>query len=162
MTVEATLVPNAAQIKRWLESVVDDPEARRRVLIRASLELQDRYIVYPAAGVWNRALGTCGNNKWYQRKFGPRYLRMDGTFGGRNTSENLQTSWRNTIADDAYSASTSTGVSYAPYLYDPDKRVHWAQAHGWQTVDEIADNYAPRFAELVGEAIDEQARKPIR
>jgi hypothetical protein len=154
--------PNAAQIKKWLESVVDDPQARRRVLLRGSLELRDRYIVYPAAGPWNRDPGTKGNHRWYQRKFGARYKRKDGTTGGRNTSQNLQTSWKSQLADDDYSVSTFTEVTYAPYLYDPAQRVGWAAEHGWQDVNQIAENYAPRFVELVGEEIDKQAAKPIR
>ena len=166
MTVETVMSPNAEQIKKWLESVVDDPESRRRVLLKGSLELKDRYIVYPAAGRWNSAPGTKGNNVWYQRKFGPRYLRKDGTTGGRNTSENLQISWKSQLAADAYSVSTFTDVSYAPYLYIPKSipkphQVYWAAGHGWQDVDEIAEKYAPRLLEIVGEEIDRQAAKPI-
>lgn len=166
MTVTASMTPSAEQIKRWLESVVDDPRARRRVLIRGSLELKDRYIVYPKAGKWNSAPGTKGNNVWYQRKFGTRYLRKDGTFGGRNTSENLQVSWQHSISADDYKASVFTDVSYAPYLYAPltapkPHQVYWAALHGWQDVDEIAENYAPRFVEIVSDEIDAQLRKPI-
>jgi hypothetical protein len=159
--VDVVMTPNAAQIKKWLESVVDDPQARRRVLLRGSLELKDRYIVYPTAGKWNSAPGTKGNNKWYQRKFGSRYLRKDGTTGGRNTSQNLQTSWQSQLAADDYFISTFTAVTYAPYLYDPAQRVGWAAGHGWQDVNEIAENYAPRLVEIVGEEIDKQIAKPI-
>ncbi len=163
---QASLTPSADKIKKWLESVIDNPQARRRVLIRGSLELKDRYIVYPKAGRWNSAPGTKGNNRWYQRKFGARYLRKNGTFGGSNTSENLQTSWQYTIGADNYSASVFTPVSYAPFLYVPrsdpkPNQVYWANEHGWQDTNEIAEAFTPRFAELVEEEIDKQIRKPI-
>jgi hypothetical protein len=162
---QAAMTPNADKIRKWLEAVIDDPASRRRVLIRGSLELKDRYIVYPKEGPWNRYPGakprTDGKAIWYQRKFGPRYMRKDGTTGGRNTSQNLQVSWNYEIGADDYSSSVFTPVTYAPYLFDPEKRVGWAAAHGWQDVNEIAENYAPRFVQIVEDEIDNQIAKPI-
>ena len=157
----ATLKPSADAIRKWLEDVINDPDSRRRVLIRAALELKDRYIVYPPAGPWNRQPGTKGDDRWYQRKFGPRHLGKNGIPTGPNTSENLQTSWRHEINADAYSASVFTDVTYAPYLYDPERRVNWAASHGWQDTSEIAENFMPRFEQLVSDEIDAQIERPI-
>lgn len=157
----ATLKPSADAIRKWLEDVINDPDSRRRVLIRAALELKDRYIVYPPAGPWNREPGVNNSKHWYQRKFGSRWRKMDGTIGGNNTSQDLQVSWRHEINADAYSASVFTDVTYAPYLYDPEQRVHWAASHGWEDTNEIADNFMPRFEELVSDEIDAQIERQI-
>lgn len=161
MTKAVEIKPDFAQVRKWLESVINDPDTRRRVLIRASLELTDRARAYPPAGPWNSAPGINGRG-WYQRQFGPRWLRRDGTTGGRNTSERLQKNWRTEISNDVYSASVYTPVSYAPFLYDPAQRASWAAAHGWATIDQIANDYTPRFLELVGDEIDKQIAKPIK
>jgi hypothetical protein len=115
--------------------------------------------VYPPEGPWNYAPGV-SKFGWYQRNFGPRRLRKDGTIWGKNTSKELQKSWRTEIqVKDAYSASVYTEVSYAPYLFDPEQRVSWAALHGWQTVDQIAEDYTPRFEEIVLAEIDSQIAK---
>jgi pilus assembly protein Flp/PilA len=161
MSETISMHPDYQSIKKWLESVIDDPGARKRVLIRATLELKDRAAAYPPAGPWNREPGTRGNGIWYQRQFGPRWRMENGALGGLNTSERLQKSWKTEISQDAYDASVFTPVTYAPKLMDEAQREPWAAKHGWQTVDEIALDYAPRFVDLVEETIDEQARKPI-
>jgi hypothetical protein len=154
--------PDIEKIRKWINEVINDPNSRRRILIRGTLELADRARAYPPEGIWNRAPGTKGNNVWYQRQFGTRYMRKNGTFGGKNTSQKLQKNWFTEIQkEDEFSASVYTEVTYAPYLYDPAQRVGWAASHGWQTVDEIADNYAPRFVEIVSDEIDAQIAKPI-
>ena len=169
MTV--TMKPSAEAIRKWLQSVINDPDSRRRVLNKAALNLKTMVQVYPAAGPWNSAPGTRGDNVWYQRGFGTRRLGVGGTVGqggykssgltGRNTSQRLQKSWQDEVSTDATSASVFTGVTYAPYLYDPEKRVNWAASHGWQDTSEIAENFIPRFEQLVSDEIDAQIERPI-
>jgi len=156
------LDPSLARIRQWLDSVVDDPQARRKLLTLATMELTDRARVYPNAGLWNFEPGAQDNGVWYQRLWGSRWRsKKTGRLAGRNTSQRLQRSWKVQLAPDSFSADVFTNVTYAPYLLDPNQRVGWAEAHGWQTVDELAEGYAPRFVELVEEFIDDQIARPI-
>lgn len=157
LVIEPSLKEIMARVKR----VIDDPASRRRVLLRAVLELKDLAAAYPVAGRWNSAPGTKGDNRWYQRGFGSRWLRKDGTFGGSNTSQRLQQSWNTEVQrQDEFTASAFTDVTYAPYLLDEEKpRVNWAQSHGWQSLDEIQEDYAPRFERAVLDEVDDQINK---
>lgn len=151
------ITPSFEEIMTKLKKIIDDPRARRRVLIRAVLELKDLAAGYPVAGPWNSDPGTKGNHRWYQRGVGSRYLRKDGTFGGTNNSQQLQKNWFTEVQrKDDFSASAFTPVTYAPFLLDPDQRVSWAGIHGWQTLDDIERDYTPRFEQLILKEIDEQ------
>jgi hypothetical protein len=155
-----TITPSLKEIETRIKKVIDDADARRRVLIRAVLELKDRAAAYPPEGAWNKAPGTKGNNIWYQRQFGTRWLKKDGTFGGRNESQRLQKSWQTEVQrEDTFTASAFTGVTYAPLLLDPAEQVSWAPTHGWKNLDEIAEGYQPRFVALVLEEVDNQIDK---
>ena len=133
MAKTLVIEPSLKEIMARVKKVIDDPASRRRVLLRAVLELKDLAAAYPVAGRWNSAPGTKGDNRWYQRGYGSRWLRKDGTFGGSNTSQRLQQSWNTEVQrQDEFTASAFTDVTYAPYLLDEEKpRVNWAQSHGW-------------------------------
>ena len=143
------------EVDKIIEAVQDAP-LRRRILIRGTLELADRARAYPPAGPWNSAPGTKGNNRWYQRLYGSRYMRKDGSIGGRNSSQQLQKNWHTQVssAEETFTGHVFTDVTYAPYLLDPSRRVSWAAGHGWKTTTEIADGYKDRFIDMALEEID--------
>ncbi len=161
MAKTLVIEPSLKEIMARVKKVIDDPTSRRRVLLRAVLELKDLAAAYPVAGRWNSAPGTKGDNRWYQRGYGSRWLRKDRTFGGSNTSQRLQQSWNTEVQrQDEFTASVFTDVTYAPYLLDEEKpRVNWAQSHGWQSLDEIQEDYAPRFERAVLDEVDDQINK---
>ena len=161
MAKTLVIEPSLKEIMARVKKVIDDPASRRRVLLRAVLELKDLAAAYPVAGRWNSAPGTKGDDRWYQRGYGSRWLRKDGTFGGSNTSQRLQQSWNTEVQrQDEFTASAFTDVTYAPYLLDEEKpRVNWAQSHGWQSLDEIQEDYAPRFERAVLDEVDDQINK---
>jgi hypothetical protein len=169
MTVKV-MTPSSEQLQKWINSfILKDPASVKRVLIQGTLELADRARVYPTAGPWNSYPGTKGNGVWYERGVGTRYARKGAAIGGKpffkgfgagKPSEQLQKNWNTEIqTKDAYSASVYTEVTYAPYLFDPEQRVSWAALHGWQDVDQIAEDYTPRFEEIVLAEIDSQIAK---
>ena len=161
MAKTLVIEPSLKEIMARVKKVIDDPASRRRVLLRAVLELKDLAAGYPVAGAWNSAPGTRGDNRWYQRGFGSRWLRKDGTFGGTNTSQRLQQSWQTEVQrTDEFTASAFTDVTYAPFLLDEDKpRVNWAASHGWQSLDQIQEDYTPRFEKAVLDEVDDQINK---
>jgi hypothetical protein len=159
--------PPLKQIAEELKKIIDDPQARNRILgdaaikLRIVLETQDRAAGYPPDDPrWNSPPGSRGDNVWYQRQFGTRWINKNGLLGGTNESEKLQKNWRSDVQQiDNFTASAYTEVTYAPKLYDPVNRAPWAALHGWPTVDEIAAGYQPRFVELVLAEIDKQIGK---
>lgn len=155
-----TITPSLKELEKSIKAVIDDKDARRRVLIRAVLELKDRAATEPDLGKWNNPPGTRGDNVWYQRRWGTRWIKKDKTLGGRNNSQDFQMSWQTEVQRaDTFTASAFTEVTYAPGLLDNVNRFEWAGEHGWKTLDEIADGYQPRFVELVLAEVDKQIKK---
>jgi hypothetical protein len=158
MSTPLKVSPKFDEVIKKITDAIISPQARRKLLLRAVVELKDLASAYPVEGRWNKPPGTNGDNRWYQRNFGARWKRKNGTLGGRNTSEKLQKNWGVEVKSELV-ASAFTEVSYAPFLLDPDKRVSWAAVHGWQSTDEIAEDYAPRFEEIALEEVDENLKK---
>lgn len=155
------------EIMTKVTALVTDPAARKRILDKASVKLAALVAVYPAEGAWNKYPGSRNDGRWYQRGFGSRYMSKGGSIGGKpyfsgiggnNTSQDLQKSWQITRQDE-YTASVHTGVTYAPYLLDPTQRVSWAAEHGWKSLDEIGEDFAPIFEETALKEIDAQIEK---
>ena len=145
-------------VRRWL-----DPKRINRAMQRAirQIAIAGRAIVaqYPTAGPWNAPKPYPG--RWYQRGFGTRYRTKAGLLRGRNTSQNLQKSWtwqrRGPMSASIFTKKQGGGeVDYAQYLHLPGKRVDWAAAHGWRTLDEIGDEIA---AKVVDRAVDKALKE---
>lgn len=150
-----------------VSALVTDPTARKRILDNASVKLAALVAVYPPEGVWNKYPGTRNDGRWYQRGFGSRRMSKGGSIGGTpyfsgvqgvNNSQDLQKSWQVTQQDE-FTASVHTAVTYAPYLLDPAQRVSWAAEHGWKSLDEIGEEFAPIFEATALEEIDKQIGK---
>lgn len=159
MAKTLTITPTLAEMTKSIQDVIDNPEMRNRIFIRAVVELKDRASVYPPEGAWNREPGTRGDNIWYQRLYGPRWRSKKG-LGGRNTSERFQHSWKTEVQrQDTFTAGAFTEVTYAPYLLDPVRKVSWADEHGWSDLDTIKADYQPRFVAMILEEIDKAIGK---
>ena len=157
------ITPSIKEIVAKVGAVISDPASRKRVLTLAveklGLYMTDSGRGYPVQGDYNFP-GHMRKTKrglvsgWYHRQYGNRYYRKDGTIGGSNTSERLQKNWKTEVKE--FSASAYTEVTYAPFLFDPVRRVGWAAGHGWPSLDEIEDYYTPIFEELVLDEVDKQ------
>lgn len=152
-----TTRPPIDQVILRIKAVIEDAASRARVLAKAGKELAALAAVYPIEGGYNREPGTNKWGTWYQRGFGTRWRNKSGFLTGNNNSQDLQKSWQ--VEQRDFSASIYTYVTYAPFLLDPDNRVSWAAPHGWETDQEIADGFAPRFEEIALDEIDKQIEK---
>ena len=155
MTSTVTIKPPLDETIKKLIEQLSDPKRRNKILIRAAAELKDRAAVYPEQGVYNFPRK---GKAWYLRSRGSRWYRKDGSIGGRDTSQQLQNNWKLEVKDE-FTASVYTDVTYAPYLLDAAQRINWAESHGWKTTDKIAEDYAPRFEEIILEELDKDIKE---
>lgn len=109
-------------------------------------EIKLRAVIYPPEGPWC-APGPYPH-RWYQRHFGPRWSRKDGTIGGRNTSERMQLGW---VVEPRSQVEVVVGnrASYSPYVVGAEQTAVHA-AHGWKRVDKIAEEQYPLWTEIFG------------
>jgi hypothetical protein len=97
-----------------------------------ALEVQNVIAPYPPA----TAANDSGQARWYERGFGSRWRRKDGSIGGSKTSEMLNRSWA-IRAVGRWGASVGSRASYAPFVHSKDRQARALQRIGWKT-DEAA------------------------
>ena len=88
---------------------------------------------YPAEGPWNTPGAYPA--RWYQRHFGSRWARVDGSVGGSDSSQQLQKNWLVEQRGDQVVVGNSAG--YAPYVMGAEQRPYHAD-HGWRKLNDIA------------------------
>jgi hypothetical protein len=108
-----------------------------RVIREAAKDIKALMAAYPPEGPWNRP-GPYPK-RWYQRHKGPRWARKEGGFGGRDTSEKLQKSWRH--QSRGLYAKIYTNVTYAPFVVSKEKQAWFHKRHGWHTDVDVVDEF---------------------
>jgi len=105
-------------------------------------EIQGEIAPYPPATSANRPAGP--GSRWYERGFGPRWTRKDGSTGGRKTSETLGRRW-GIKSHGSIGAVLGNIASYAPYVHDHEKRAKFHERRGW-----VSDREAIEDVERAG------------
>ena len=88
-------------------------------------QVRGKIAVYPP----KRPPATRG--RWYQRGYGPRWRRKDGSIGGRKTSEQLGQRW--TTRQKGTGAVVGNAASYSPFVQNEEKQAAVHRAAGWMT-----------------------------
>jgi len=128
--------------------------AAAAALRRFSEHVKTRAIPYPPEGSYNRP-GPYPH-RWYQRHFGPRWARIDGSVGGRNTSERLQQQWLSQ-SRGRWAAVVRNRASYSGYVMG-EEQTHVHAGHGWKRIDEIAQKEAAVWHRI----FEQEIRRVIR
>ncbi len=96
---------------------------------------------YPpeTAGNKPRAFTSGGQNIWYERGFGSRWARKDGSAGERQTSETLGRSWTTEVRGFAAGVRgiVGTRASYAPLVQDEKQQTAVHKRHKWPTIQSV-------------------------
>ena len=71
------------------------------------------------------------NHRWYERGYGPRWTRKDGSIGGRKTSEMLNRSWG--IERKTWGAILGSRASYSPAVHHHKEQARFHKGRGWMT-----------------------------
>ena len=127
VTVKITVPPD---LKRALGA--DMRKVVRKASEPLAAELKATVSEYPGASVANAP-----NHRWYERGYGPRWSRKDGSIGGRKTSEMLNRSWG--ISRKRWGAIVGSRASYSPVVHHHEEQARFHRARGWVT-DKLAVN----------------------
>lgn len=115
----------------------------RPALLAIASDLKARVAPYPPATGANRARAwrSGANNTWYERHYGPRWARKDGSVGGRQTSQALGQRW--TYRVEPRKAIIGNNATYAPYVQDETKQAGFHKARGWRTAQGVIREALP-------------------
>jgi hypothetical protein len=127
-------------------------------LIDAALaNVQESVSVYPAASEANQPRGftSGGDNRWYERGFGPRWARKDGSIGGAKTSQMLGRKWAHTVKQETGMIVGEIGnnASYAAYVHGQDTQQWYHLARGWRVIEPLLEQARDAVQEEVMDKI---------
>jgi len=96
------------------------------------------------------------NNRWYERGYGPRWARKDGSIGGRKTSEDLINKWG--IAERAGGLQQVIGnnASYSIYVHSADDQARFHGRRGWKTDEQVLDEEGDEVLKFIQHEIDKE------
>lgn len=124
--------------------------ASRRAIGKFAREVKLRAVPYPPEGPWNQP-GPYPH-RWYQRHFGPRWGRKDGSIGGRNTSEVMQKKWYDKTVSP-WQAVVGNKASYADWVVgEQQAAVH--RQHGWKKLADVARETMPLWERLLAVEVE--------
>jgi len=131
----------------------------REAAVLSAKHIEGKVRVYPQAGPGNKprkySPGAGWGNFWYERGFGSRWARADGSVGSRATSETLGKSW--TVQPGRVSATLGTNVSYARFVQGPWQTVYHAR-RGWGRVDKVIEQESITIVKIYTRQIDRALR----
>lgn len=131
-----------AELKVSLEGLdkvlqyLDTQRYRRAVRLGLEIlgaEVHNLIATYPPATIANSPANPTG--RWYQRGYGPRWRRKDGSVGGRKTSQQLGQSWTTKVSN--WQAVVGTKATYAPFVQSAEDQAAFHKARGWKTDQDV-------------------------
>lgn len=154
-----TEIPGMKQLLSKIDNLAGLKGAKRG-LKAGAVHVKGFMSKYAPATVANSSSNPSG--RWYQRGYGPRWRRKDGSLGGRKTSETLGRKWTSEERNGGLTQVIGNNVSYGPWVQSseqvggkgPQARFH--QAHGWKTDEQVIDEEGDRVLEFVAHEIERE------
>lgn len=117
----------------------------------AGLHIKGAIAEYPPASEAN----SPSNQRWYERGYGSRWRRKDGTIGGRATSETLGRRWTVESEANGLRAVVGNNASYGPYVQSAERQARFHSARGWKTDAQVIEEESETVLEFVQDAVRE-------
>ncbi len=117
------------------------------ILRAAALSIKNEVARYPPSTLANSPLART----WYERGFGPRWMRRDGSIGGSRTSETLGRRWTTRVSPRE--ARVGNNASYAPFVQGRDQQAAFHARRGWKTLEDVGEKEAQRVIRQIEAAI---------
>ena len=121
-----------------------------RGILAAGAEMLKSYIaVYPNATQANSPSGP--GSRWYERGFGSKWQRMDGSVNGRQTSEVLGRRWTISVRDTE--AIVGNNTSYGPFVQSAERQAAVHRRNQWRTDVDAIREVGPRIQDMAAAEI---------
>jgi hypothetical protein len=166
------VVMDVRGVEELIAAITEAPDVAvplaEQAMERSLLAIEGRVSEYPPASEANRPRAWQGSaynlvtrkraslNTWYERGYGPKWVRKDGTVNGRKTSELLGRSWSREVRvdDDVIEGILGNSASYTRYVHGREQADFHAR-RGWMTIFEGVKQSEEDIDAAFGEAADD-------
>jgi hypothetical protein len=158
-------------LDEFLEALERAPEVAtplfEQAMTRSLLAIEGRVAEYPPESEANRPRAWRGSayslatqkrvslNTWYERGYGPKWVRKDGTVNGRKTSRFLGRHWTQEVhvRGGDLEGTLGNSASYAPEVHGREQASFHAE-RGWVRLEDAVEQSAEDIDAALGEAAD--------
>ena len=151
----ATIIKGDAELRRKLAKITN-PRAIVPGVKAAATHLRGMVTKYPPSTAANSPGGP--GSRWYQRGWGSKWMRKDGSAGGIQNSEDLGPSWTRRIEKEGLRFIIGNDTSYAKYVQGPDDQAKAMKRIGWKDTDTIAKEEEETVLNFVKAQVDKILR----
>lgn len=139
-------------LDKWINRLekAGDMGALKGTMQTATEMLRDEIAPYPKASDANSPT----QGRWYERGYGPRWRRIDGSVGGRRTSKTLGRRWTTKVTADGKEGQVGNNASYAPFVHHKPKQASFHKRRGWVSDEDAIKKAKPGILQLFKEAIE--------
>lgn len=158
MSVDVTIdVSGIEELQAKLNRLQNVGAALRQPFIQTASDIQTYMKEYPPLSAAN--VPRPGHTH-YERGYGSKYTRVNGSWTGRKTSQMLNRSWsrRSTFTEHSAKIIIGTRVTYARFVHDKLKQARFHKARKWRTVQDAVEKYRTVLIQRVSAAIDRALR----
>jgi hypothetical protein len=137
MTEAVTIKLDDADLQRVLKKVRTVAEMRGAVrgLRAGAAHYRGKIAKYPAASIANSPSNPRG--RWYERGYGQRWKKRDGTVAGSRTSQMLGRLWAQREQAGGMQQVVGNRATYAVYVHSSERQVGFHQARGWKNEEQV-------------------------
>ena len=128
---------------------LEDLKAIAPALRAGALHVKGKIATYPPSSEAN----SPGQKRWYERGYGSKWTRADGSVGGKKTSEFLGRKWTIGERNAGLTQIVGKNTSYGIYVQG-EKQAAFHGRRGWKTTDQIADSETKPVIDLISRELD--------
>jgi len=96
------------------------------------------------------------HGRWYERGWGSKYRRLDGTITGKKTSETLRTGWSTKSRNSGFTQIVGTNVSYAKFVHDAEEQARFHKARGWKTDAQVVKSEGDEVLKFIQREVEKE------
>ena len=117
------VIRNMDELEKKLDDVGNASYMEGAMTAALSL-LKDDAAEYPPENIANIPY----QRRWYERNYGPKWMRRDGTVGGIAASEMLGKSWTTRVKNRGLLGVLGNKASYGPFVQDKERQAGFHRA----------------------------------
>ena len=149
----AETIKGMNKLLRKLDSI-EKMRGAKRGLKSGALHVKGKISEYAPS----TAANTPGNptGRWYERGYGPRWSRKDGSWGGRKTSETLSKRWTTAERAGGLQQVLGNNASYAPYVHDAEEQAGFHGDRGWKTDEQVLREEGDEVLQFIQKEVEKE------
>ena len=99
------------------------------------------------------------HGRWYERGWGSKYRRLDGTVTGKKTSETLRDEWSTKSRNSGLMQIVGNNASYNIYVHSEKDQAGFHGDRGWKTDEQVLRDEGDKVLEFIQKEVERELER---